>query len=325
MENDEVLKQSKNAYAQWCETWRAHAIENGKLEQRPFKDIEGIGVGSAAILVANGYSFEEDIEVLKESKDDIYACDKTLGALLDHGITPKGCIVCDAVVDYEKYLEPWKDKIGGVDLYMNICGNPKWAKAGWKNKFFFANQDVLQSEKEFMELSGCPNMIPAATNVSNAMVVLLFQSDNSGRKNVFGYDKVLLTGFDYCWHPTGNYYAFDHSAGGKRDYMRHIFLTDNSGQFCYTSNNLHFSSRWLSKYINTYNLPVVQCSNRSLLGLKYTGKLKDQINYNYNRQDSSKLIKLKKEKKEISQRLKELRKELNKVELDHYKNLIATV
>lgn len=180
--NDKMIRaQSEAAYKQWAPQWRKHTKENSIFEMKSIHELENHGVGRAVLCVANGYSFEENIETIKKYQHnvDIFACDKTMGHLLDNGITPKFVMMCDANVDYEKYMAPYKDKLQDIILIANICGNPEWTKNGnWKDKYFFINKDILGSEKEFSEMSGCTNFIPAGTNVSNAMVVMLTQSDN---------------------------------------------------------------------------------------------------------------------------------------------------
>lgn len=327
--NDEVYQQSINAYNQWKEKWRAHA----KLSRRwaPFKsfrDFMNIGVGRAVVCVANGYSFEEHIETLiaHAGNVDIMCCDKTLGHLLDNGIKPTYCLVADAVVDYEKYMKPWEQQLQDTYLFSAITANPKWSLQGnWKDRYFYANLDCLGSEKEFMELSGCSNLIPAATNVSNAMVVALTQSDNNQRMNYFGYDKILLVGYDYSWRHNGGYYAFDHEAGGKRYYMKHVYICTKSGNHGYTSTNLMFSARWLDRYIQQFNLPVVNCSQETLLSSRYSGNLAEQMQYRYKPEDGAFVReqiamrdKLMKEAEDIAQRVMA-------VGNDHYYNFIGSM
>lgn len=287
--NDEVIRaQSNAAYKQWCVQWREHAIQHSVYPKKSFEEFEAIGVGKAVVCVANGYSFEENIETLKKYQHnvDILCCDKTLGHLLDHGITPTFCMVCDANVDYDKYLKPWKDKLTKTTLFMNACGNPTWTKEGnWKERVFFVNKDIINSEREFCKLSGESNTLPAGTNVSNAMIILLTQSDNEGRKNFFGYDKIVLVGFDYSWKHGGKYYAFDEDGNGKAKYMRHSYLISPAGNFVYTSGNLTFSRDWLAKYVTTFNLPIVQCAADSILSFGKTHDLAIQMQYKHRLED----------------------------------------
>lgn len=321
MNEQAILEQSKAAYKQWCEQWRRHAREHLPFKKKSLHDFENIGVGKAVLCVANGYSLEENIETIKENQHnvDILCCDKTLGHLLDNGITPTYVMVCDANVDYDKYLKPWKDKLSKTILFNNACGNPEWTRNGnWKDIYFFINKDILSSEVEFSRLSGCQNFIPAGTNVSNAMVVLLTQSDNHGRKNFFGYDKILLIGFDYSWKYDGKYYAFNDDGDGKAQYMRHLYLTTPSGEFGYTSGNLAFSRDWLAKYIGTFNLPIVQCAKDSILVLGKTGKLEEQMKYKHKPEDGVTVRKAVDELRKIKARETELFNRINEIGKEHY-------
>jgi hypothetical protein len=264
---EQIKNQSLTALKQWRSQWEAHCKQVSKYDMRPLSDFEATGAGKACLLIANGWSFEREIETIKKHQGnvDIFVCDKTLGHCLENGIVPTYVIVCDANVSYEKYLEPWKDRLQDTILIQNCCANPKWAENGnWKDRYFFLVKDAIQSEEIFMPISGCKNLIAAGTNVSNSMVILMTQCDNKVKQNFFGYDKYILIGFDYCWTPEGNYYAFDHEGGGKRYYMKHIYGRTLEGGLCYTSNNLAFSMKWLQQYVDVFRLPVVQCSASSV-------------------------------------------------------------
>lgn len=328
MNTDALIRQSKTAYAQWCEQWRDHATQHKAFEKKPLLDLFSIGVGKAVLAVANGYSFEEQIEVIKQHKDnvDIMACDKTLGPLIDHGIQPTYCMVCDANVNYEKYLEPYKDKLSKTILLINVCANPKWSFNGnWKQRYFFVNKDVIDSHLEFAELSGCQNFIPAGTNVSNAMLIMLTQCDNEGKRNFFGYDKILLSGFDYSWRLDGKYYAFNETGDGKEDYMCHTYFTTQTGKFAYTSGNLAFSKDWIAKYISTFNLPIVQTSKDSLLQLKYSGDLSYQMTYRHKSEESAEVRTLAIEHEKLQYKLKQVRSRLDTIALDHHNSFIKSI
>lgn len=328
MDESLIRKQSESAYNQWCVQWREHAKINSKYEQKSLYDFENIGVGKAVLCVANGYSFEENIDLIIKYKDkiDIFACDKTLGALLDHGIKPKYLMVCDANVNYEKYMEPWKDQLQDTILIMNVCGQPKWAENGnWKDKYFFINKDILNSELEFSKISGCQNFIPAGTNVSNAMVIMLTQSDNGGRRNHFGYDKILLIGFDYSWRYNGKYYAFSKDGEGKDQYMRHLYLNTVKGDPCYTSGNLAFSAQWFETYVKTFNLPVLVCSDQTILHNLKTVKLEDHIGYEYKPIDSRKLQVAVNSLRFLKHKEQELTKIIKGIEKDHWQSFVCSV
>jgi hypothetical protein len=324
-----VVAQSKNAYNQWRDVWRKHAKEHAKFA--PFKslsDFLNVGVGRACLVIANGFSFEENIETIKKyaGNVDILCCDKTLGHLLDHGIKPTYCLVADAVVNYDKYMHKWRDQLDETILFINVCGNPKWSTNGsWKDRYFFANHDVIKSEVEFMGLSGCPNAIPAGTNVSNAMVVFLTQCDNKGRKNFFGYDKILLVGFDYCWRFGKKYYAFDEGGSGKSNYMRHVYCCTRGGEYAYTSSNLLFSAKWLEKYVNNFRLPVVQCDQGTILTLKYTGVLAEQMQYGFRAEDRD-LVRLELAKRDkLLKEAQDIETRVSRIGVNHHYNFIASV
>jgi len=326
---DSIIKQSKAAYSQWSKQWKANCVEIARLApHKKMNWFSNIGVGKACLVVANGFSFEKHIETIKKYKDnvDIMCCDKTLGHLIDNGIMPTYCMVCDANVDYEKYMKPWEDKLQNTIMFSNVCANPEWSFNGnWKDKVYFVNKDSIQSEVEFCALSKCSNMIPAATNVSNAMVVFLTQSDNKGRNNFFGYDKLLLIGYDYSWTLDGSYYAFDRGADGKGNYMRHAYCINKKGDNAYTSGNLLFSAQWLEKYISNFNLSVVQCDESTLLGCKYSGKLEKQMKYNYKTSDRTIVRNDLNKRAELLKEIGLIENRINKIGVDHHSNFINTI
>lgn len=327
--NEAIRKQSESAYNQWKDQWREHAKIHSKFEMKSWEKFQNTGIGKAVVSVANGWSLELEIETLKNNRSnvDVLACDKTLGTLLKNGITPDFVMVCDANVDYERYLKPYETQLQDTTLFINVCGNPKWtANGNWKEIIFFVNKDILNSEKEFMELSGCFNVMPAGTNVSNAMVIMLTQSDNDvGKRNFFGYDKILLIGYDYSWNPKGNYYAFNKDGDGKAHYMRHIYTKNLKGEDVYTSNNLAFSSVWLTQYIQTFKLPVVQCTKETVFMTPLKGSLKDQMKYSYKKEDSTIV-------RDAVEKIKKLRAELKQTDLmlkdianDHFNAMIQSI
>lgn len=325
-----VREQSLRAYGQWCVQWREQAKHHSKYPMKSLKDFEHSGIGKACLLIANGYSFEMDKDIIVEHQDkvDIFVCDKSLGPAIELGLKPKYCMVCDANVNYEKYLKPYEDKLQDTILLINVCGNPSWSDNGnWKDKYYFVNQDILKSENEFMALSGCKNKIPAGTNVSNAMIIMLFQADNDhGKRNFFGYDKVLTVGFDYCWPATdGNYYAFDHDGGGKFNYMRHIYTRGRDGRLVYTSTNLLFSCEWVKKYVNGFQLPLIQCSKNTIMDVKFMGYLEQHIQYSGNTENGSKFKALIEKKKEIIEHGKQVDKDLRRIANDHFQSFVMSL
>lgn len=289
LSSKEIVEQSKTAYKQWAKQWREHAETHKAMGiHSTFHDYSNTGVGRVLLLAGNGYSLEENFETIQEyrSNIDIMCCDKSLGHFIERGIKPDYVVVCDANVSYEKYCMPWEDKLDQTTLFVNVCANPEWTKANWKQKCLFVNMDSINSEAEFGPLSGCQNFLPAATNVSNQMLVLVTQSSNKGRNNWFGYDKIVLIGFDYCWHKDGNYYAFDHDADGKSNYMRHAICLDRDFRECFSSTNLIFSAKWLDDYIRGFQLPVVSGTKRTLLASTPTKNLETQLQYTYKPHDA---------------------------------------
>jgi hypothetical protein len=323
----EVREQSLIAYNQWCAQWRDHAQAHSQYQMKSFSDFENIGVGKALVCAANGYSLEENMHLLVKYKDnvDIMACDKSLGHLLRAGIRPKYCMVCDANVSFESYLKDFSTQLSDTILIQNVCGNPEWTTLDWKDRYFFVNQDVLKSEKEFSELSKCNNLIPAATNVSNAMVVVATQSNNEqGARNLFGYDKILLVGFDYNWRLGGKYYAFSRTGGGKANYMRHVYCFDRAGRDAYTSNNLLFSARWFNAYVKAFALPVVQCSKGTITEIPHNSDLETQLAYRYKPEDSETIRTLGSEIKNLKASLNEKMNSMVNLKNDHALKFLQT-
>jgi hypothetical protein len=321
MNHDQIVKQSKNAYAQWCVQWRENAKRHAKYDMKNFNDFRNTGIGKAALLVANGYSFEENLEVIKRNHEnvDIVACDKTLGHLIKNGIKPKFCVVCDANVNYEKYLKPYEDQLDETILFQNVCGNPLWSENGnWKDKYYYVNKDVMNYEREFAGISGCPNLVTAGTNVSNMMVVLLVQSDNEMKQNLFAYDKMIMIGFDYSWRFDGKYYSFDEDGGGKKYYMRHIYGLSNSGKIIFSSNNLNASASWLNLYIQAYKPNVIQCNPHALHTFGRTGDLETQMKYRHKSRDSYRVNDLLRQRQGIEQKLASVNNELRDIGKDHW-------
>jgi hypothetical protein len=318
---EQTKQQSITAYTQHCDLWRENAKHVSSYKMKSFSDLELVGVGKAVVCVANGYSFEENIELLKKYKDniDIMACDKTLGHLLENGIKPTYCVVCDARVSYERYMEKWADQLQDTILLTNVCANPKWVDNGnWKDRYFFVNMDVMHYEEEFMQLSGCVNKVTAGTNVSNMMVVLLTQCTNQQRKNVMGYDKIILIGFDYSWRLGGKYYAFDEDGGGKSFYMRHVYGLSPSGAMLYTSNNLNASASWMNDYIKCFKIPVAQCSGEVIADFNAKADFEACLKYRFRTTDLREIRNKLDKRKELEASLKKIDDRLKDISKSHY-------
>lgn len=330
MNDNHIRDQSEAAFKQWNDQWTKHCEihSEDKSVKNSLNDLGASGIGKAILLVANGYSLEENINVIRgnQSHCDILCCDKTLGSLIDNGIKPKYCLVCDANVDYERYLRPYEDKLDQTILLINVCANPLWSKNGnWKNKYFFVNRDIIDSHLRYSKIAGCNNFIPAGTNVSNAMVIITTQCDNNGKRNFFGYDKILLIGYDYSWRHGGKYYAFSEDGDGKADYMKHLYCMTNDGDWAYTSGNLLFSAQWLEKYISTFNLPVVNGSKKTILGKTKYADLADQMKYTFKQEDSNRVRDICFDLSRAIKLKHELEITLKKIETEHNMAVMASI
>ena len=327
MDESAVRQQSLSALKQWDKQWTEQAATHAKYKMKSMEQFRNYGIGKACLIVANGYSFEENIETIKKHQDnvDILACDKTMAHCINNGVTPDFVLVCDANVNYEKYMEPVKDKLQDTVLFINVCANPQWtANGNWKDIYFFVNMDVLGSERKFQAISGCPNVIAAGTNVSNAQVILLTQCTNDRRDNFFGYDKLLLIGFDYSWDDN-KYYAFDGDGGGKQHYMKHSYCFNLAGDFVYSSTNLTFSSRWLDRYIKGFKIQAVQCSKRSIQGGIARGDLAEQMQYRYKPEHREEVADLVSRRLALTAKIDELNACLFNIDRDHVKQVMRTI
>lgn len=326
----DVKAQSKAAYDQHKDMWQKHAKEHAKFKHKDFSYLRNTGIGRAMLLVATGYSLELNIEAIRENQKycDIMCCDKSLGILLDHGITPQFVFIADAKVDFNKYCKKWSEdpRIKEITAIMNVCANPEWShKVTWKDIIFTVNKDAMGYEREFMKLSGCQNVIIAGTNVSNAMLVFATQCEGDQRRNFLGYDKYILVGYDYCWTLEGNYYAYDKDGGGKINYMRHFYILDLFGNSVYTSHNLHNSAQWINAYINTYTIPIVNCSDYSLIGRGTRVDIAEQMKYNLDIEDSVKVQEIDRELVQASAKVEYLKNKLRELAQKHYYGYVATV
>ena len=293
---EDVRKQSTAVWNQFGESkWLPYSQINSKLPNRrdPF-ELKGCGIGKFAVLAAMGASLEDHIDAIKKyrSRFDLITCDKGFGTLLNHGIKADYVQLCDCNIPY-KWLEPYLEETKGVKLLATTYANVEWTTK-WKGPiYFYANKDALQSEKKFLPIMGDPNegklgfmpgslpirhenvrVIPAGSNVSNAMLIFMVGVDETNQQSFSGYENFFLTGYDYSWRPsgaefkckTGNYYAFANPTP-KRYYMSHRTLLDLNNDPVLTSENLLFSAKWLYSYITAYNLPVTNCSQRGILDI----------------------------------------------------------
>jgi hypothetical protein len=134
-----------------------------------------------------------------------------------------------------------------------------------------------------------------------------------------------LIGYDYCWNPKGNYYAFNKDGGGKASYMRHVYTRNAAGEDVYTSNNLGFSVMWLNKYIDVFKLPVVQCSRQSIFVTPSRGVLSDQMDYSFRQEDAERVRTYNGRLRQINAERQALQKDLNRISRDHYRSMMSSI
>lgn len=275
---NDVRVQSQAVWKQFGESlWIPNAKKNALLPHGDIRKFEHSGVGKFAVLVGMGSSLEENIEAIKANREkcDVICCDKSFGPLLEHGVKADYVVIADASIPF-KYIEKWIDQTDGVNLFATPYANTAWTHA-WKGPiYFYVNQDAIESEKIFKKIMGDVRVIPASSNVSNAMVVLFTDCNGKKNENWGGYERYYLVGYDYSWPAKGNYYAWYHPLP-KANYMKHRTLVDIGGNCVFTSENLIFSAKWLVSYVTTFELPVVNCANRGILEIPFRAKLADEF------------------------------------------------
>ena len=284
----DVIQQSQQVWDQFGESkWIPYARENAKLARRHTDELRNVGIGRFLVSAAMGESLEDAIPLLKKYRDrvDIVTCDKGFGALLDHGVKADYVMICDCNIP-ARWIDPYIEQTVGVKLIATPYANVEWTTR-WKGpRYFIVNKDAIRTERHFLDLFGPDaRVVPAATNVSNAMVVFFTGCDDGSNINWGGYERILLTGYDYSWRPgsssmpgqpTGKYYAFNDPAP-KRFYMAHRHMQDVNQNLVWTSENLFFSAKWLFSYLTTFQLPVINCSDRGLLFLPNRDRLERQL------------------------------------------------
>lgn len=301
---DDVKRQSEAVWGQFGESkWLPYSHVNvGLPNRRDPEELRGRGIGKFAVLAAMGASLEGHIDTIKKYRDrfDLVTCDKGFGALIERGVTPDYVQLCDCNIPV-KWLEPYIEQTKGVKLLATTYANIEWTTR-WKGPIYlYANKDALHSEEKFKPVLGRPDIrklgftpsnlkvnttdprvIPAGSNVSNAMLIFLTGADEESKASFSGYERIFLTGYDYSWRPgkesvaakPGNYYAFA-DPKPKRYYMSHRTMLDYRGDVCHTSENLLFSAKWLYSYVTAFQLPVTNCTGRGLLELPSMGDLEE--------------------------------------------------
>lgn len=276
---NDVKKQSQAVFGQFGESkWIPYATENAAMKRRDPEELRNVGLGKVAVLAAMGASLEAQIPVLKKYRDkfDLFTCDKGFAALMKHGIKPDYVMICDANIPY-RWVKDYIHQSQDVKLIATCYANPEWTRSWAGPKYFYVNRDAIETERKFLPIMGPKTrVIPASSNVSNAMLVFLTGCDETNQVNWSGYDRFLLVGYDYSWSPNGNYYAWANPKP-KRYYMHHHTLHGLGNDIVFTSENLLFSARWLYSYVTTFNLPVVNCGGKGLLEIPYRDSLESQL------------------------------------------------
>lgn len=269
LSGEDVRKQSEQVFSQFGNKWKLFARFNNKLERKNVNELRNTGIGKYLLMVAMGESLEGHIEMIKKYRDrfDICTCDKGFGTLLEHGIKADYVVICDCNIPF-RWFKKYVDQTEGVKLISTLYASPRWTSRWKGDKYFFVNRDAIKTEKNFVGYFKPEELrtIPAGSNVSNAMVCFWTGSDENQNVNWGGYEKYILTGYDYSWRHDGNYYAFANPTP-KRYYMNHHTIVDIAGTQCLSSTNLMFSAKWLYSYVTTFGLPVVNCSGRGILDI----------------------------------------------------------
>jgi hypothetical protein len=285
----EVKAQSDQVFGQFGDSkWIPQARINAQLPRNPTSELEHIGLGRTLVLAAMGESTEDNLETLRKYRDKFHLAinDKMFGYFMDRGIKPDFVFLSDANILF-KWIEKHVQQTKGVRLISTPYANPDWTKIWQGPRYFYINADVIKSERYFTGIFPDARLVPASSNVSNSMLCFFLGILQGPPVNFGGYEKYLLTGYDYSWRPTkaegqspvvktGKYYAFE-DPQPKRFYMNHRTMHDFNGDWVHTSENLYFSARWLFTFITGFGLPVVNCSGRGLLGIPARANLEDEL------------------------------------------------
>ena len=277
----EVLNQSNAVFGQFGHSkWIPFAKFNKHFPHKDANSFKHKGLGKFLLCCAMGASLEDNIETIKKYRDrvEILTCDKGFGTLLEHGVKADYVVICDANILFD-HVEKYIDATDGVSLLSTVYANPKWLYHWKGDRYFFIHEDSIGTEEHFKKIFGNEiRMIPAGSNVSNAMIIFMTGCNEQTNENWAGYEKYILVGYDYSWRPNGNYYAWSNPTP-KRYYMNHRTLLDFNGDMVFSSENLRFSARWLYSYITTFNLPVVNCSGRGLLDIPHKNNLENELKF----------------------------------------------
>ena len=264
----EVIKHSKFAFEKWKSLWTNNCKEN-----RPrIKTNLGMFVGKysdrTAVLFSFGPSLIPNIKKFKrdyEGRTDIVigCVDKAFKTLVQNGIQPDYCLLADGSVSVDWVTGADHEAIKKCLLISLVYGSPKWSElwasvSGAQNIAWYLNKDNIDTHAYFAPLSGCWEVIEAASNVGNSLVVFSVK--------IFGCRTCTLYGYDYSWKPKQYYGNGNHK---KSAFLGNIRKTDINGDIVYTSDNMLFSADWLGKYMfyvkHLYNVSIFNCTGSGIL------------------------------------------------------------
>lgn len=275
----EVLAQSKTVFNQFGKKWQETAELNNQLPRKNTHDLHNMGIGKHLLCCAMGESLAENIDIIKKYRDrvEVFTCDKGFKPLLEHGVKADYVMLCDTNINYDINIKDVIEDTKDVKLIATPYANYEWT-SNWKgDRYFYINKDSIESEKLFIPLFGNDaRLIPAGSNVSNAMIIFMVGADFDQNINFAGYEKYLLIGYDYSWSLDGDYYAWRNPIP-KRYYMNHRTMLDMNWNMVVTSENLLFSCKWLYSYITSFQMPVVNCSGKGLLEIPWRNFLENEL------------------------------------------------
>ena len=266
----ETIAHSKRAFEMWKPLWVENCQLNKPKIETSLKDILGKHRNQTAILFSYGPSFEKNVkevlnsDVMKNRENYVITCvDKAFRPLCERGLQADYVVVADGSVCASTWLSGCsQENYKNSCLISNVYGSPGWSdawseNAGNKNIFWYLNKDQIKTEEYFGPLVNYYDIIMAASNVANSMVVLTAQ--------ILGSKKILLFGFDYSFKD--KYY------GTTDNYKRWALGTEHKidihGDIIRNTLNMDFSAKWLEQYIAKakydYNTLIINYTNDGII------------------------------------------------------------
>ena len=271
MQFDEIQHHSKLAFDKWKDLWIGNCKANMKRIATSHRDYLGIYEGKIAVLFSYGPSFEKNVEEFKAS--DLYknpnvvvgCVDKAFRPLVQRNIFPDHCIIADGSIDPDWFKGVPDHAVQSCVLISNVYARPEWSehwerKNGKKSILWYLNKDNLNTHDFFGNIANYYEVIPAASNVSNSLVVFFRQ--------IFGCRTFYLCGFNFSWKKGKYYGAEDHK---KKNFLGMLRQVDINGDLVWASTNMDFSRRWLENYCvyseQNFGCTFVNCSGEGMLNI----------------------------------------------------------